>query len=304
MKLGLRAPAKVNLSLRILGRRADGYHELRTTLLAVDLADRLALSARPGSGRVELRVSGPPGVPADASNLAARAAALVLERAGGRGSDLELDLSKEIPAAAGLGGGSSDAAAAALGAARALSAQHLDLALLVAELGSDCPFFVAAARTGLARCTGRGERVEPLRTPPPWGVLLVTPQAEASTARVYAAWRPSDAAPSSEEPEDWSGLGLAEARAALANDLEPAALRAVPELAAWRALLDAQGLAHARLAGSGSSFFALYGARAEADEAARALLGAAARAGLHPRLCRAARAAGHGARVVSEISSG
>jgi len=304
MKLGLCAPAKVNLSLRVLGRRPDGYHEVRTTLLALDLCDRLEVGARPGSGRVVLAVRGAPDVPSDGTNLAARAAAAVLLRAGADKIDLELALAKEIPAAAGLGGGSSDAAAAALGAARALGAERLDLPGLVAELGSDCPFFLAAAKTGLARCTGRGERVEPLGPPPPWSVLLVAPALSAPTAAVYAAWRSADSAVARAEPDDWSQLPPAEARTWLANDLEDAALRAVPGLRAWRALLDAHGLAHARLAGSGSSFFALCADHAEASGAAQVVAAAARRAGLPVRLCRAVRAAGHGAQLLSENSSG
>ena len=302
MKVSLRAPAKVNLSLHVLGRRPDGYHAVRTTLLAVDLADRLELRARAGSGRVSLEVSGDPSVPADGTNLAARAAAAVLVRAGSPEVDLELLLAKAIPAAAGLGGGSSDAAAAALGAARALGLAHPDLGALLAELGSDCPFF-ASAPSGFARCTGRGELVEPLGAPPPFSLLLVTPALAAPTARVYAAWRPADAGGDAGS-DDWTGLRMDEARALLVNDLEPAALRAVPGLASWRALLDGRGLGHARLAGSGSSFFALFAELDEARDAAGALATDAARSGLGVRLCRAVRAAGHGALVVSEKSSG
>lgn len=298
MRVRLRAPAKVNLCLRVLGRRPDGYHEVETTLLAVDLADALEVALLPGTGRVHLGVSGADDVPQDGTNLAARAAAAVLERSGATGVDLALALAKAIPAAAGLGGGSSDAAAAALGAARALGADGLDLAELVGRLGSDCPFFLSG--TGLARCTGRGESVRPLGPPPAWSLLLMTPAAGAPTARVYAAWRAADARAPSAEPDAWAALAPLEARGRLLNDLEPAALRAVPELRAWRALLDACGLSHARLAGSGSSFFALYGALEEAAEAARALSAAADRAGLRPRFCGAVRAARGGVQVLSE----
>jgi 4-diphosphocytidyl-2-C-methyl-D-erythritol kinase len=307
MKLALAAPAKVNLTLRCLGRRPDGYHEVATTLCALALWDRLLLESHPGAERVALEVAGPfAGIPADATNLAARAAAGVLAHAGARKVDLALRLEKAIPPAAGLGGGSSDAAAAALGSAELLGLapeRWPELLPLLAGLGSDCPFFLAARETGLARCSGRGERVEPGPAARALWALVVTPDLSAPTAAVYAAFRPADArAPEVPEPSNWDALALDEARAALHNDLEPAALRAVPGLAAWRALLDRSDLAHARLAGSGSSFFALYRDGAEAALAARALGAAAERAGLSPRLVRAVPTACAGVRHDSSNS--
>jgi 4-diphosphocytidyl-2-C-methyl-D-erythritol kinase len=306
VKVRLRAPAKVNLELRCLGARPDGFHEVDTTLAAVGLHDELEITVAPGAGRVTLVVDGPPEVPADATNLAARAAAAMLALGGG-GHDAALRLAKAIPAAAGLGGGSSDAAAAALGVALALGPDGPgpgEVALRLGALGADCPFFVAARATGLARCRGRGEEVAPLPALPRLGVLLVTPEVRAETRRVYAAWRPGDA-PRGDGPGDgrraeWGALTLDALRAALRNDLEPAALRAVVGLAAWRALLDAAGLGHARLAGSGSSFFALFATRADAEEVAGRVRAAAARAGLRPRLVLATETTSRGAEVLEE----
>ncbi len=274
------APAKVNLSLAVLGQRPDGYHEVETVLLALDLCDRLELALDEEGERDGLRLElcGPAagGVPADESNLAARAALSVLELARSRGQrpgPLRLRLEKEIPAGAGLGGASSDAAAAALGAALLLGLDPGEGALVerLARLGSDCPFFFVARASGLARCTGRGERVEPLAPPAfPWTVARVPPESSGSTAQVYGAFsaQREGARRPGFEPARFARAALAEARAQLVNDLEPAALRVHPRLEGLRALLEEGGPHGFRLAGSGSSFFALF-----ADErAARAVL--------------------------------
>ena len=263
------APAKVNLTLDVLGRRADGYHELDTTMVALGLADVLGARRMPRTG-LALRLSGPHagGIPGDERNLAWRAAAAVLdaaERAGalGRGCGLELELAKEIPDQAGLGGGSSDAAAALLAAEAALGFE-LDARArraVLAELGSDCVFFLEAAATGFARCRGRGEQVEPWAPVfQEWSVALIAPEVRVPTAAVYAALGRSlytlprapnvRASPLSSSEHD--------ARAALRNALEPAALALFPDLRAWRRLLDECGASHFRLCGSGSSFFGLY----------------------------------------------
>jgi 4-diphosphocytidyl-2-C-methyl-D-erythritol kinase len=278
-KLRVEAPGKVNLVLRVLGRRADGYHELDTTLLAIDRVDELVVRRAPEGLR--LSVAGPcadADVPRDGSNLAALAAALVLERARelGRlpqGLGLSLELEKRLPSQAGLGGGSSDAAAALEGAARLLGLDPLEATLReqLAVLGSDCPFFLEARSTGLARCRGRGERVEPIGVDPIGGgpaaaraLVVLVPEIRCSTARVYAAFRPKDVARgrvADFRPE----APLQEARAALVNDLEPAAIRSHPGLAPVRADLERVGAGHFRLCGSGSAFFGLFDGVAEAE---------------------------------------
>ena len=155
--IALAAPAKVNLGLEVLGKRPDGFHEVDTVLIALELGDRLMLSTferRAEEEPVRLELRGPSAhlVPADASNPAVRAASGVLELARAR-TGIAILLEKRVPAASGLGGGSSDAAAAALGAA--LLVEHpLDdprLVELLGRLGSDCPFFLAARASGLTR---------------------------------------------------------------------------------------------------------------------------------------------------------
>jgi len=280
----VRAPAKVNLSLAVLGRRADGFHEVDTRMLALELADLLEIERRSEPG-VRLELAGPRAsadIPADGTNLAARAAAEALHLAAG-GAGLGLRLEKHIPSGSGLGGGSSDAAAAWIGAATLLGLDPWESAAegLLAGLGSDCVFFWKAAKTGFARCTGRGERVEPLPAPasPRWVALLV-PNCLCPTAAVYSAFQGS---------------------AGLPNDLEPAALRAVPELRPWREALDSCGETRWQLSGSGSAFFAPH----DDPERARAALSAAgneiAKRGLRPRGAFVTRVSGRGAEIIQVV---
>jgi 4-diphosphocytidyl-2-C-methyl-D-erythritol kinase len=270
----VRAPAKVNPTLRVLGRRADGLHAVVTTLLALDRCDRIEVErvARTGAAEhVRLSLGGEsltPDVPADASNLAARAAeavrALALERDLAVEDDLEVRLEKRVPSRAGLGGGSSDAAAVALATATllGLSPDDPELVRELATLGADVPFFLVARASGWALCTGRGEEVEPLAPPQTDRALVVlTPAAAVATGDVYAALEPGELGgdpPAREELELWCRAPLDQARAALVNDLEAPALRAHPALARIRGDLDTLGAAHLRLAGSGSSFFGLF----------------------------------------------
>jgi 4-diphosphocytidyl-2-C-methyl-D-erythritol kinase len=265
--LRVRAPAKINLSLAVRGRRADGFHELDTVLCALELADELTASAASGPG-LSLAVRGPAaaGVPADSSNLVLRAAQALGALARARGLQpcgIEFALEKRVPAAAGLGGGSSDAAAAALACCTlwGLEPDDPDVLALLAELGSDCPFFLAARASGLARCTGRGERVEPLPALAlPWTIAVVTPDFGCATADVYGALRglpPIPGAPGFDV--DTLRAGSLEAlRAALRNDLQAAAERAQPALAEFRATLEALAPGAFRVAGSGSSCFAFF----------------------------------------------
>lgn len=270
------APAKINTRLDVLGKRADGYHELETFLVALDLADEIRVSLA-DHGTVRLTLLGEhvsADIPLDERNLAARAARAVLSRARDRGqagprTGLDLVLEKRIPSQAGLGGASADAAAAFLGCARllevALSPAERDA--LLSTLGSDTVFFAAAAETGAAWCTGRGELVSPAPAPVGWSVALVTPGVVSPTALVYGAFTAllRDVHAVTTVPRtDWSSIPAHAARARLGNDLEPAALAAVPGLRAWRELLDALGLAHFRLSGSGSSYFGLYQGDADA----------------------------------------
>jgi 4-diphosphocytidyl-2-C-methyl-D-erythritol kinase len=275
----LAAPAKVNFGLRVLGRRADGYHEIESVFLPLDLADELELEVHPAPApEVELELVGPAeGVPADGANLAARAAERFLFTAG-KAARVHLRLEKRIPAAAGLGGGSSDAGTVL----RALAGSHPDaleagaLHELAAGLGADVPFFLDPRP---AVVSGIGERVEPLAPGwPAWTLVLANPGLPLSTAQVYAA---HDAmAPGAPPGGRSAGLpvlldavrgaplepqaGLA---ALLANDLEPAAVRLCPPVARLRTALAKAGARAVGLSGSGPTVFGVFGDEPEARRA-------------------------------------
>lgn len=273
------APAKVNLDLVVLGRRPDGFHELRTTMVLAGLQDSLWLEAARTPG-VSCEVTGAQAsedVPLDARNLAVAAlerGLAVLEATGPVPKGVHLRLEKEVPSGAGLGGGSSDAAAALAGLER-LTGRDLGTvvrAAILADLGSDTVFFDAARRTGAGLCTGRGERVRAVPSPRDWWAALVTPRVAVPTGPVFAALEAPALSPSEATAtvaHDWHACTPREGRSLLRNDLEAAALRAVPALRAWRRVLDAAAPGAFTLSGSGSSFFAPCASRAEAEELLR-----------------------------------
>src|SRR5438876_5563646 len=177
-RLVLRAAAKINLALEVLGRRNDGYHEIATVMQAVDLSDRLVLE---DADVLELRTTALD-VPTDGTNLALKAAATLREMAGSsRGTRITLE--KRIPVAAGLGGGSTDAAAVLVGLNRlwGLRWSGARLAEVAVTLGMDVPFCLHG---GAAMGTGRGERLEPLASSA-LALVLVNPRVAASTAEIY-----------------------------------------------------------------------------------------------------------------------
>jgi 4-diphosphocytidyl-2-C-methyl-D-erythritol kinase len=281
---GLRvwAPAKVNLFLEVLGRRPDGYHELATLMVAVGLYDTLEFREAP-AGAVRLRCD-PPALSAGPDNLVHRAADLVRRRSGHAGG-VDIRLCKRIPLAAGLAGGSSDAAATLAGLNRLwrLGRTRAELAALGAELGSDVPFFFA---TPAAWCTGRGERVEPVPLGRPLDLVLACPPAGLSTAEVFRGVT-VPAVPA-------EGAGARRAAAAgdveelgrrLHNRLQPVAERLCPAVADLCARLAGLGPAGQGMSGSGSAVFALCRHPGEALRVARAL--------------RSVREEGGGARVLS-----
>lgn len=226
-----RARAKLTRSLRVVGRRADGYHLLEAEMVTLDLADELEITALAGGeSHLELHdavtwttgepAAGMGGVPSGAENLVLRALALCERRAAVR-------LTKRIPPGAGLGGGSADAAAVLRWAG------VFDPAV-AARLGADVPFCV---RGGRARVSGVGEQVSPL-PPVDLSVVLCIPAIAVPTAAVYHAF------------DEVGGIGSDGA-----NDLEPAALAVVPELVRWRDALAVAAGQRPRLAGSGATWF-------------------------------------------------
>lgn len=252
----VRAPAKVNWTLEVLGKRPDGYHEVRTVLQTIDLADSVTLT--PASN---LYLTCSDAALASEANLAYRAAARLREASGAPAGAL-IAIEKRIPVAAGLGGGSSDAAATLRGlrALWGLSIADGQLAALAAELGSDVPFFL---RGGTALATGRGESITPLPDIPRRAITVAwpdTPVRADKTARTYAALR----------PEHYSNGSCSEALVArlraseplrdddLCNAFEAVLAEANPEAAA--AFERARGLGRGHLCGSGPALFFLDGA--------------------------------------------
>ena len=235
------AYAKLNLALHVRGRDANGYHRIETLFAFCEDGD--VLTAAP-SNALSLRVTGPfaAALEVEADNLVLKAARAL----GGNGLALVLD--KRLPVASGIGGGSADAAAAL----RLLGEGRADLEEIAVGLGADVP---ACLLSRTARGEGRGDRLEPVEAPDLSGtpVLLVNPQVPLSTAAVFAGWDGVDRGPLG----DWR-----EGR----NDLEPAARRLVPAIAAvLEALSDAR---FARMSGSGATCFGLYESEAARDAAA------------------------------------
>ena len=288
-------PAKRNLTLAVVGRRSDGYHALHTVMTPLALYDRLSLVPDPSPGaRDRIRVDGFDAGPTD-DNLVIRALAAtrraVRPHLAADPPALAVRLEKRIPVAAGLAGGSSDAAAAIDGALEAWGAGDAlgpaERSELAASLGSDVPFFLAG---GPALVEGRGERVTPLRgivlgpgegEP---GIVLATPAVAAHTATVFAAWadgamaEPGVAARSSEHFAAEFGSGLSSRRLleragvlAAANDLLPAAAAVVPGLTAFRRALTRLLGRPIGLSGSGPTLWALYPSLDDAEIAAASI---------------------------------
>jgi len=297
------APAKVNLWLEVLGRRDDGFHEIRTWMLAVGLCDRIEARRSAEAGiRLEVRGEGASSdIPPGRENLAWKGAEEVLRGLVPAQAGVDLALHKRIPSQAGLGGGSSDAAAAWVATSAALG---VDLGAEAARsrlagLGSDCVFFFEARGTGSGHCSGRGERVLAARVPRrDWWLAVATPEIVCPTARVYAALAgsPKDQRSAPELPEGWTEMAASEVRPFLFNRLEAAAMEAVPRLRSWRETLDAAGRGLWHLSGSGSSCFALCDARAEAEELLERAQRSCRTAGIPIRGAWVLAPAGHGAR--------
>lgn len=265
------APAKLNLFLEVLGRRSDGYHEVATLMVAVDWYDTLELVEQ-ASGEWSLRCEPAGSAPDGEANLVWRAARLLAERTGLGRRGVAMRLTKRLPAQAGLGGGSSDAAAVLVGLARLWKvALTNDAALAMgAAVGSDVPFFLTGPA---AWCTGRGEATEQEQMPRPLDFVLVCPPVGLSTARVYAALEPP-AAPrdgtvirAALRQGDVEGLGRH-----LFNRLQEPALRLEPLVARLQQRLARVAPFGAWLSGSGSALFALCRSRSEAVQVAETFL--------------------------------
>ena len=257
--LTLSCPAKVNLYLKVVGRRPDGYHDLVTVMQPLTLADELVLTPRAADIILDCNR---PDLPVDKNNLAIRAA-LAFQEATSESFGVHLRLTKNIPVAAGLGGGSSDAAGVLRGLNR-LRGQPLDdnrLGRLARRLGADVPFFLLK---GPALGEGIGDRLSPLKLPADWFVL-VNPGFEVSTAWVYAGLEPPFEAPDEsvlnrlthEHPARW-----------LHNDLETVTLSRYPILGDLKQLVLAEGALGTLMSGSGPTVFGMFSEEGMAVQAA------------------------------------
>ncbi len=266
--VALPAYAKVNLYLDVVGKRPDGYHELVTLFERVDLADTLTLTLIPG-GEIEVQCDDPQ-VPCDGTNLAARAAD-AFRKALRSFQGIRIGLKKKIPAAAGLGGGSSDAAATLMGL-QGLMGNPLpqqELERLARGLGADVPFFLSPGPLALGR--GRGDDLEPIEAQPHLWHLLVFPGFPIPTKNVYQSYRPLTGS----KPDvklliralrDAHVPGMSDL---LFNALEPTVEALYPALRHVKETLRHAGLTRPMVSGSGSTVMAVCASKEEAMAAAR-----------------------------------
>jgi 4-diphosphocytidyl-2-C-methyl-D-erythritol kinase len=266
------APAKVNLTLRVLGRRADGYHELESLVVFADFGDRLSFAR---TGDLALTVRGPSAEAAGASddNLVCKAArALAARRPAIKLGAFDLD--KRLPVAAGLGGGSSDAAAALrlLADANGVARDDPDLYAAARATGADVPVCFDP-RPRIMR--GIGEKLSAPLALPPLPAVLVNPGVALPTRAVFAGWKASPAAALLDEAaleKLAAARDLVRLVAEQANDLEPSAMALQPSVAeVLAALRELPGCTLARMSGSGATCFGLFGTSEEASAAERAL---------------------------------
>jgi 4-diphosphocytidyl-2-C-methyl-D-erythritol kinase len=285
--LSVAAYAKINLTLRITERRGDGYHGLRTVFQSIALHDRLTFEHRPGAFRIE---TDQPDVPVDETNLVSRAAGLLWKASGHRGEpcDVTVRLVKRIPMQSGLGGGSSDAAAAIRALARLwrVTLPEDRLREIAARIGADVPFFFEG---GTALGLGRGDLLFPLIDAPPNWVALVVPPFGVSTRDAYGWFDRAVPEPSS-EPRMGRSRRAARTTGAgggrlgcmppseLRNDLEPPVAAHHPEIGRIGRALRQQGASYAAMSGSGSVVFGLFETRGQAVTAAARLATAGRRA--------------------------
>ncbi len=270
MILDFVAPAKINLGLHVLRRRSDGYHDIETVFIRIPWADHLRV--KPSS---DLRLTcTDPSLPVDDRNLVMKAAGLLRSRFG-VSSGAAIHLEKRVPFGAGLGGGSSDAAAAlrALSSLWNLPVAPADLHEMALALGSDVPFFLNGPA---AYATGRGERLAPLTDPAtgagytlPYPLVILAPFVSVSTREAYRM-----VAPVETDRPDLADLvrsnDLGRWRRHLVNDFERPVLEAFPPIRAARAMLLDAGAAYVSLSGSGSAVFGVFEQEPAAEAAAEA----------------------------------
>ncbi len=269
-EITLRAFCKVNLCLEITGRRDDGYHDLATVFQTISLADVLQLRTRREAG-LKIRVPGG-GAPEGTENLCWQAADRYLQEQG-RPAGLSIELTKQVPTGAGLGGGSSDAAAVLSGLA-ALDEEppsHAVLSEIAESLGADVPFFLTG---GTALATGRGDDVSPLLDLPACRIVLVRPDLAISTVEAYGmlAQRDfSDGSRAADMAEAIEAAKPSEIPQSVFNGFSRALIERWPVLGELREALMAGGALAADITGSGSAVFGIFDDHATAESAGRSL---------------------------------
>ena len=265
------APAKINLSLRVLGRRSDGFHEIETLIAPISLCDEIRIEPRTGKQKIAFRCD-EPSVPKGEDNLVVRAAKTFVAETK-INSSISIELEKRIPHGAGLGGGSSDAASTLL-ALNALFETNLPreaLAKMAKTIGSDVPFFIFQSA---AVCQGRGELVSPTKLREQLSVLLLKPEFGVPTQWAYSRWQDS------QEIAGVSYGGQQFAQQNFVNDLERPVFEKfvfLAELKMW--LFKQPELGAALMSGSGSTVFAVVRENTDVD-----LLATRAKAELDPEL--------------------
>lgn len=259
------AYAKINLTLAALGRREDGYHRLASVMQTISLHDTLRITTGSDALGGGVRFSCDDATLDTPDNLVARAGRLLRDESGRPDLSAEIELHKEIPAQGGLGGGSSDAATTLVALNRrwelGLTLERLEA--LAARLGSDVPYLIHG---GTARIEGRGEIVEPLPDIEPLWLVLVRPPVGVSTAAVFRSLTPADYGSADDTSAllsaIWSGAPLPFDR--LTNSLEPAVMRAYPDVARAKKSMFDLGAPLVIMSGSGPSLFAPFRALSDA----------------------------------------
>jgi 4-diphosphocytidyl-2-C-methyl-D-erythritol kinase len=273
-KRSVRLPAfaKINLCLHVIGKRPDGYHELRTIFQTVSLRDTLELSVTPGLGGldIDLGCNDPALMVNPRENLVMRAIQAIADEIGFRGH-VSAQLDKKIPIARGLGGGSSDAAAALIGMLR-LTKKKVPLERLMeiaAGLGADVPFFLFGGR---AVAVNRGDEIYPLLDLPKRTILIVSPRGISVSTKEAYGWVSEELTNRAKPPKIWGFCALCWSRqgAGVSNDFEGPVFRRHPRLGEIRDGLLQGGAADAALAGSGSAVFGVFRNPAQARRTARA----------------------------------
>ena len=270
----VRAFAKINLSLHITAVRADGFHDVQTLLQAIDVFDRVKCETRKGPFEIRCDM---PGVPTDRSNLVWKAAQLLWESAGriGEARGTRVTLQKKIPMMAGLGGGSSDAAAALLGLRRLWKLRLSDRQLyaIASRLGADVPYFLLG---GTALGLGRGDQLYPLENLPRYRVVLAIPPFGVATPDAYRWFDETGITDRGPGPSD-TGFRIFP-NVTLSNDLEAPVAARHPIIAELKKRLADAGALMAAMSGSGSTVFGVFSSASAARSAARAVTSAGAKA--------------------------